>query len=357
MAIIPYVAYQDFANGSRATVQKFSSGSWTVVGTEGFSAGAALYDSIVLDSTGTPYVAYRDGGNGNKATVKKFYAGSWTVVGTAGFSASTAAYTSLAIDSTGTPYVAYKNPVTTKATVQKLTSGAWTVVGAADFSTGAATYLSLVIDSTNTPYVAYQDGGNGNKATVQKFEGGSWTVVGAAGFSAGSALYTDIWLGYESTSYTVTYDGNTSTSGSQTDNNNPYTAGVNPVVLGAGSLLKTNYVFKGWNTEANGTGDAYLADATISNIQANVTLYAQWTLVIITGAVTIYDADDGLTDNTITFTEDLTVEATGDLFLNVPSMGDLEGDKIITIKPQGKIHLAGGHTVTVLDGTKGKIHT
>jgi len=38
-------------------------------------------------------------------------------------------------------------------------------------------------------------------------------------------------------------------------------------------------------------------------------------------------------------------------------MGDLAGDKTITIKPQGKIHLAGGHTVTVLDGTKGKIHT
>ena len=97
----------------------------------------------------------------------------------------------------------------------------------------------------------------------------------------------------------------------------------------------------------------------MSNIQANVTLYAQWTLVTVTGgSVTISDTDDGLpADNTITLTQDLTVEADGDLFLNVPSMGDLAGDKIITIKPHGKIHLAGGHTVTVLDGTKGKIHT
>jgi len=75
------------------------------------------------------------------------------------------------------------------------------------------------------------------------------------------------------------------------------------------------------------------------------------------GDYTINDADDGLPDNTITFTHDLTVEAAGNLLLDVPSMGDLAGDKIITIKPHGKIKLAGGRKVTVLDGTKGKIHT
>jgi len=75
------------------------------------------------------------------------------------------------------------------------------------------------------------------------------------------------------------------------------------------------------------------------------------------GDYTINDADDGLSDNTITFTHDLTVEAAGNLLLDVPSMGDLAGDKIITIKPHGKIKLAGGRKVTVLDGTKGKIHT
>jgi len=38
-------------------------------------------------------------------------------------------------------------------------------------------------------------------------------------------------------------------------------------------------------------------------------------------------------------------------------MGNLAGDKTITIKPQGKIKLKKGRKVTVLDGTKGKIHT
>ena len=94
MTTIPYVAYQD---GYNATVQKLVSGSWTVVGTAGFSAGSATYTSLAIDSTDTPYVAYQDGSNSSKATVQKLVSGSWTVVGTAGFSAGAAIYTSLAI--------------------------------------------------------------------------------------------------------------------------------------------------------------------------------------------------------------------------------------------------------------------
>lgn len=82
-----------------------------------------------------------------------------------------------------------------------------------------------------------------------------------------------------STTYTVTYNGNGNTGGTApTDASSPYAAGSNVTVLGnTGSLVKTGYVFDGWNTAANGSGTNYAAGATISGIAANTTLYAKWT--------------------------------------------------------------------------------
>ena len=79
------------------------------MGTAGFSAGSVDYTSLAIDSTVTPYVAYTDGGNSLKATVQKFTSGSWSFVGTAGFSAGSVTYTSLAFASTGTPYFAFQD--------------------------------------------------------------------------------------------------------------------------------------------------------------------------------------------------------------------------------------------------------
>jgi len=82
---------------------------------------------------------------------------------------------------------------------------------------------------------------------------------------------------------------------------------------------------------------------------------------LVDGDRTIEDGDafdsDGKVDGTLTLSDNLMVENGGDLLLNVDGMGNLAGDKTITIKPQGKIKLKKGRKVTVLDGTKGKIHT
>ena len=56
----------------QATVQKFASGSWTLVGTADFSAESAIKISLAVDSTGAPFVAYGDGANSGKATVQKY---------------------------------------------------------------------------------------------------------------------------------------------------------------------------------------------------------------------------------------------------------------------------------------------
>ena len=83
--------------------------------------------------------------------------------------------------------------------------------------------------------------------------------------------------------YSVTYDGNGNTSGNVPTDNTAYTSGQSVTVAGNnGSLAKTGYAFGGWNTQADGQGTNYAADATFS-ITANTTLYAKWNAKTITG--------------------------------------------------------------------------
>ena len=78
--------------------------------------------------------------------------------------------------------------------------------------------------------------------------------------------------------YTVTYDKNGATGGTVPQNNKTYEEKDNVTVQGnSGQLVRTNYMFKGWNTSADGKGASYTANATFGMGQANVTLYAEWT--------------------------------------------------------------------------------
>ncbi len=204
---IPYIVFVDNGNDDKATVKKFENGTWSVVGSAGFSAGVAYKSSIAIDNNNIPYVVYGDGSNLNKATVQKFENGIWSVVGSAGFTSGQAGYTFLAINNNNTPYVVYTDGSNGyKATVQKFENGNWSVVGSSGFSAGGAAYTSIAIDNNNTPYVVYYDGVNGNKATVQKFENGTWSVAGNAGFSDGSAQYTSIAIDNDNKPYVVYRD-------------------------------------------------------------------------------------------------------------------------------------------------------
>jgi len=77
--------------------------------------------------------------------------------------------------------------------------------------------------------------------------------------------------------YTVTYDGNGNDSGTApVDGSSPYAVGATVTVLDNTDLAKTNYVFAGWNTQADGLGTDYAPSDTFSMPAANVTLYAKW---------------------------------------------------------------------------------
>lgn len=74
--------------------------------------------------------------------------------------------------------------------------------------------------------------------------------------------------------YTITYFGNTSTGGT-VPNAQTVDYGSSATIAGAGTLVKTDYNFIGWNTAANGTGTAYAAGATVT-VTSSLNLYAQW---------------------------------------------------------------------------------
>lgn len=77
--------------------------------------------------------------------------------------------------------------------------------------------------------------------------------------------------------YTVTYNGNTKTSGNvPIDGSSPYASGSTVTILGnSGTLIKTDFVFSGWNTAANGSGTSYSQGDTFT-INSNTILYAKW---------------------------------------------------------------------------------
>ncbi len=74
--------------------------------------------------------------------------------------------------------------------------------------------------------------------------------------------------------YTVTFDGNGSTSGTTASVSVTYDA--DPVNLTSNGFIRTGYTFTGWNTLENGSGTAYSDGASISNLTADLLLYAQW---------------------------------------------------------------------------------
>ena len=111
---------------------------------------------------------------------------------------------------------------------------------------------------------------------------GSGTIQAAGStFNVGTAnvtLYAQ-WTVLGFWTYTVTYYGNSNTSGVAPTDANLYEQGALVTVLGKGSLVKTGYVFSGWNTAADGSGTIQAAGSTFNVGTANVTLYAQWTVL------------------------------------------------------------------------------
>jgi hypothetical protein len=76
--------------------------------------------------------------------------------------------------------------------------------------------------------------------------------------------------------YHVDYYGNGATSGYPPTDNNEYMSGSYATVLGKNTMKKNAYVFSGWNTRQDYSGDYYKEGDKIEIKNFNVFLHAVW---------------------------------------------------------------------------------
>lgn len=118
--------------------------------------------------------------------------------------------------------------------------------------------------------------------TVATFHmAGAYTFLLTAndGFSPGTDEVV-IHVNPAGSGYTMSYAGNGNTGGLPPVDGNHYALNATVTVQGnSGSLFRSGYSFKNWNTAANGTGTSYAPGATFG-INTNTTLYAQWNAVL-----------------------------------------------------------------------------
>lgn len=117
--------------------------------------------------------------------------------------------------------------------------------------------------------------------TGYKFDGwstaanGGTSYVEGATFSMGTTNIT-LYAQWKPV-YTITYNGNNESGGAVPSDNKKYEQSENVTVLGnSGNLVKDNHIFGGWNTQSNGLGTTYQANAGFTMGMANITLYAEW---------------------------------------------------------------------------------
>ena len=98
-------------------------------------------------------------------------------------------------------------------------------------------------------------------------KGGNTTTI-----PGNDLTFTAIWI----PNYVVIYDKNAEdATGSQKDTNNPYESGETVTVLGAGSISRDGFIFKGWAKDPAVDVAAFMAGDTFA-ISEDTTLYAVW---------------------------------------------------------------------------------
>ncbi|MGB7566364.1 MAG: FISUMP domain-containing protein, partial [Chitinivibrionales bacterium] len=171
-------------------------------------------------------------------------------------------------------------PVTSNAAALSV-NAATTVIDPTSIIRTIGTSASFTVTGSGAGTLSYQwekNGSNISGATTATYTIGSvasadqgsysCTVAGSCGAVTSNAATLTIQC-------SVTYNGNGNTSGTApgTTNDN-YNTDI--VISNSGTLAKSGLVFVNWNTAADGSGTYYNAGSTLSKIQNNIILYAQW---------------------------------------------------------------------------------
>jgi uncharacterized repeat protein (TIGR01451 family) len=226
----PYVLFQDYYAGQKATVMKLIDTTWTVVGSRGFMSSQEFSNKIITSPDGTPYTVFDPG----EAIAMKLIDTTWTRLGDIGTyfnsgnltvvvdTASTmymggtafdakvglgvvkyvdtgwveighplvdGLFPSFALSQSGTPYILCADQSSLKAIVMKYIDTSWVYVGTPKFSPGEIYYPTIAVDHHGTPYIAFADNTNNNEVMVMKYVDTSWVVVGSPDFTSPYPTY------------------------------------------------------------------------------------------------------------------------------------------------------------------------
>ena len=173
--------------------------------------------------------------------------------------------------------------------------------------------------------------------TAADGSGSPYSSGGTYSTNAATTLYAQ----WTPETYTVSYDGNGNTSGAAPPNqvktyDQPLTLASN-----TGGLVKTSYIFTGWNTQTDGNGTDYAGGASYTN-NAATSLYAKWVLSS-PPVITLLDPADGATgvaiasNLTVTFDENIAI-GTGNITLK--NLTDLS-QTVIDITDGAQVSVSG----------------
>ena len=140
-----------------------------------------------------------------------------------------------------------------------LNGASWINEGAATYRHGTGYTLPVAGDMSNTGYTF-----GGWFADDDLSTGGVVTEIGTSESGA-----KEFWAKWTENTYTVTYSANGGTGDAMSNTVGHY------VTLSANTYTKSGYVFAGWNTATDGSGESYSEGEEIE-LTANMTLHAIW---------------------------------------------------------------------------------
>jgi hypothetical protein len=114
---VPWLAGNvDGVPGARAL--KWAKGTWNTAGPSILSAGGIRDATVDFTPGGVPFLAYQDQANGNRATLKSWSGTTWLTTGTEGFTAGTVSEMDMTLDAEGRVYIIYQDQATNGADVE-----------------------------------------------------------------------------------------------------------------------------------------------------------------------------------------------------------------------------------------------
>ena len=273
------------------TSNAFSKTGFTFAGWATSSGGSVAYSngqSITLYETTTVYAKWTAGTyavtfDSNTATSgamsnQSFTAGAPFALTTNGFTKTGFTFAGWATTSGGSVVYSNASSVTLSGATTlyaKWTAGTYTVT----FDSNTATSGTM----SNQSFTA----GTGQTLTTNGFTKSGFTFNGWATSSGGGVVYTNTasitiyadlilyanWSG--DSDWRIDYDGNSNTGGTIPVFQSVTRTQAIAARDNSGSLVRTGYLFDGWNTNSGGTGTPYAVLANITPT-ANTTLYAKW---------------------------------------------------------------------------------